>query len=58
MKIIASDIYPELVDFIKEGVVQASIFQDPFSKGRIAFKNLFELLAEYKEFNSTILMDP
>lgn len=58
IKVVASDIFPELNDYIIKGVVHATIFQDPFNQGRMAFKYLYEHIAEGKQFNSEILINP
>ena len=42
--IIASDAFPETLDFINEGVVTASIFQSPQKQGRMALRYMFEYL--------------
>lgn len=58
IKVIASDIFPELNDYLGKGVVHATIFQDPFNQGRLAFKYLYEHIAEGKNFSSDILLKP
>jgi len=58
IKIVASDIFPELKRYIEEGVVQATIFQDAYSQGRLAFKCLYEHIAEGKKFEEHILIKP
>ena len=58
IKIVASDVFPELLEFIQSGVVQATIFQEPFNIGRLAFKYLYENIAEGKKFGSEILLNP
>ena len=46
VKVVASDCYPELAQLIRERVVHASIFQDPFRQGRIAMKEMFRCIDE------------
>ncbi|MDR3644338.1 MAG: LacI family DNA-binding transcriptional regulator [Clostridia bacterium] len=58
LSVVASDIFPELADYIEEGVVQASIFQDPFQQGYLAFRNLYEFIAGSKEGGGEILIKP
>lgn len=43
--VIATDIFPPLVDEIRAGAVAATIFQRPRSQGRLAFKVLHEYLS-------------
>jgi LacI family transcriptional regulator len=43
--VIATDIFPSLVDEIRAGAVDATIFQRPRSQGRLAFKVLHEYLS-------------
>lgn len=59
IKLIASDIFPKMVEFIKSGLVFATIFQNPFNQGRLATRYLFEYLVEGREFEKDdILLDP
>lgn len=58
-KIVASDIFAEMIEFIRSGLVMASIFQNPFEQGRLATRYLFEYLVEQREFETDrILLDP
>lgn len=59
IKIIASDIFPAMVDLIQQGVVNASIFQNPYTQGKKAVQYMFEYLAEGRIMSSnSILLDP
>lgn len=58
IKIVASDVFPELCEYIKDGVVNATIFQEPFNIGRLAFKYLYEHIAEGKKFDENIQLKP
>ncbi len=58
VKIVASDIFPELNEYLKIGVIQATIFQQPFNQGKLAFKCLYEHIAEGKDFGDEILLKP
>jgi len=44
--VIASDVFPELNEYLRRGVVNATIFQDPFSQGYNAFEKLYHCIAE------------
>jgi len=46
--IVATDLFPALINEIKAGTVSATIFQRPRSQGRIAFKALYDYLSYRK----------
>jgi len=58
VKIVASDVFPKMIKYIREGVVQATIFQEPFNIGRLAFQYLYEHIANHKEYQREILLRP
>jgi len=58
IKIITSDIFPELSEYIRKGVVHASIFQDPFRQGRLVFKRLYEYISGDRECKEDIIITP
>ena len=58
IKVIASDIFPNLNNCLKDGIVHATIFQDPFTQGRLAFKYLYEFIADGKRFDDVIQIRP
>jgi len=43
--IVATDLFPALINEIRSGAVNATIFQRPRSQGRLAFKVLYEYLS-------------
>jgi LacI family transcriptional regulator len=58
IKIVASDIFPELNDYLRHGVIHATIFQQPYQQGRLAFEKMYEYIAESKRFEEIILLKP
>ena len=56
--VIASDVFPELSSYMRKGVVNATIYQDPFHQGSHAFEGLFYHIAEGRSINSIIMTDP
>lgn len=56
--VITSDIYDELRNYIEQGVVIASIFQDQYAQGKIGLKMLYQTIAEDVEVDDTILINP
>ena len=59
IRIVASDIFPQMIEFVRSGLVLATIFQNPFMQGRLATRYLFEYLVEGRRFEETeILLDP
>ena len=58
VRIVASDIFPELVNMMHDGIIQATIFQDPFRQGLQAIKSLYRCIAEGETAPSDILIRP
>lgn len=58
IKIVTSDMFPELKQYMMEDIVHASIFQDPVNQGRYAVKYMFEYITEGKKFDGRILFKP
>lgn len=46
VKVITTDLFPDLIPFLRSGVVAASIYQRPFNQGRIGFHTLYRYLTE------------
>ncbi|MEA5002993.1 MAG: LacI family DNA-binding transcriptional regulator [Christensenella sp.] len=59
MAIIASDVFPDIVKLMEEHVINATIFQNPFSQGRLAVQYLYEYMVEGRKFEEdVVLLDP
>ena len=59
MTIVASDVFPDIVNLMDEGVINATIFQNPFLQGRLAVRYLYEYMVEGRRFEEDIvLLDP
>jgi len=56
--VIASDVFPELSAYMRKGIVNATIYQDPYGQGRRAFEGLFYHISEGRTLNSIIMSDP
>ena len=56
--VIASDVFPELSAFIRKGIVNATIYQDPFGQGKRAFEGLFYNISEGRMPDSIIMVNP
>lgn len=56
--IIASDIFDELNEYLRRGVVNATIFQDPFAQGYTAFEKLYYNLAENRPVPTFVTARP
>mgnify|MGYP004572954043 CR=1 FL=1 len=56
--IIASDIFDELNEYLRRGVVNATIFQDPFAQGYAAFEKLYYNLAENRPVPTFVTARP
>lgn len=58
IKLVTTDIFPELKDYIVDGTVQVSIFQDPFAQGRQAVKCLYRHISGEERCDGDILIKP
>jgi LacI family transcriptional regulator len=45
-KVVATDLFPEIISAMRSGVVAATIYQKPFDQGRIAFQTIYRFVAE------------
>jgi LacI family transcriptional regulator len=48
VKVVCNDLVPETVQLLKDGVIDATIYQDPVKQGKLPIRLLFELLFENK----------
>ncbi|HEX4169428.1 MAG TPA: LacI family DNA-binding transcriptional regulator [Bryobacteraceae bacterium] len=48
ISIVTTDLFPELVPYIRRGEVLASIYQRPQSQGRIAFETIYHYLTDHR----------
>jgi len=46
VKLVTSDVFDELREFMRRDVVQATIFQDPYQQGYMAVQQMYRCLAE------------
>jgi len=58
IKIVASDVFPELSEYIKNGTVLATIFQNPYRQARLAVMNLYYHIAENREIPEILTITP
>ena len=42
VKIIASDVFPGLSEYIKDGTVTATVYQNPYGQAKTAFEKLYD----------------
>lgn len=57
--IVASDTLPMILDFLKQGIINATIFQNPFLQGKTLIKNIYEIITENDESKKGIhYLDP
>ena len=56
--IIASDVFPQMSEFIREGIVSATIYQNPAKQARLGIMSLYEYLTEKKQQSPQILITP
>jgi len=58
IKMIATDLYDEIVPFMKNRIVSAVIFQDPAQQGREAVLQCYNYITDRKIKSSHILIEP
>lgn len=58
LRIITSDLLPDIVKHVKGGVIQATIYQNPFLQGSLGFLNLYKIVAEKASVEKMILVNP
>jgi LacI family transcriptional regulator len=46
--VVTTDLFPELVPYIRSGAVLATVYQRPQTQGRIAFEALYRFLTEHR----------
>lgn len=56
--VIGHDLYPELVEKLKSGTLNATLFQNPFDQGKQAVKAMFQYLNNPTESLKSILISP
>src|SRR5260370_34598339 len=56
--IVTTDLFPDLVPFIRSGRVLATVHQRPVTQGRLAFETLYQYLAEDKQPPPVIKLAP
>jgi LacI family transcriptional regulator len=46
VKLVATDLFPEIVSAMRSGTVAAIVYQKPFDQGRMAFQTIYRFLVE------------
>ena len=58
ISIVASDTFPEMIRYIEQGVVSATIFQNPYKQAKMAFENMFYHIAEGRAVPKVLMVTP
>lgn len=58
IKVIGTDVFPEIKKYVEERVIQGVIFQDPVKQGELAVRTVYSHLAEGKECDKNIFVQP
>lgn len=58
MKIITSDLLPDIIKYLKKGMIQATIYQNPFMQGKLGFQNLYRVIGERAKIDEQIYVTP
>ena len=46
LTVVTTDLFPELVDWIRAGKVAATVYQRPLTQGRVALQALYQFLLD------------
>ena len=59
IRIVASDLLPGIIDYLKRDIVNATIFQNPFDQGRLIVTYIYRMLAEnYQPKQEVFYLNP
>jgi LacI family transcriptional regulator len=58
IQIVTTDLFGELVPLIENGQILATLYQRPFTQGKVAFENLMTYLLEEKKISSVLRLAP
>jgi LacI family transcriptional regulator len=58
IQVVTTDLFPELVPFIEAGTILATLYQRPFTQGKVAFETLVSFLTKGIKPNSTMKLAP
>jgi LacI family transcriptional regulator len=58
VRLIATDLFPEMVPYFETGIIGASIYQDPYMQGRNAMRLLVDHLMEKTPIGSANYLNP
>jgi LacI family transcriptional regulator len=58
VKVVATDLFQELVPLIESGMVMATLYQRPFAQGKLAFETLLQYLLEGRISQPAIRLAP
>jgi LacI family transcriptional regulator len=58
IKLITTDVFNELNEYMEDGTIHATIYQNPFEQGRIVVNQLYALLSGQKKVQKDILIKP
>ncbi len=58
IQIVTTDLFGDLVPLIENGQILATLYQRPFTQGKVAFENLMTYLLEEKKTSSVLRLAP
>jgi len=58
IQIVTTDLFGELAPLIENGQILATLYQRPFTQGKVAFENLMTYLLEEKKASSVVRLAP
>jgi len=58
IRLITTDLFPEMAPYFQRGTIQASIYQDPYLQGQTAVRVLIDFLLHKTEMPETHFLNP
>ncbi len=58
IKLVTSDVFQEIQMYMQEGLVHATLFQNPYQQGYMAVDQMYRIISEGAVPDSTILVEP
>jgi len=56
--IVATDVFPEIKEYMDMGLIKGVIYQNPVLQGELAVKKIFKNIAERSEYNDALRVSP
>ncbi len=58
IKVIATDVFPEIKEFMDKGIIKGVVYQNPIKQGELAVLNIYRSLSERVSCKDRVLVNP